>query len=176
MVGAREGCDHAFVALNFGIELQGVRETCPGGGVIGVELNRLSGNADNDFISANVTVIAANPVLARHEVEIVRLDVRGPAVFDRLLFLGQQLDLQRGNDRFGNLVLDRKDIGQFAVVAVGPDLIAGFGVDQLRIDPHPVSSLADAAFQDMRDVQLARNLPRLERLALQCEGGIPGRN
>ena len=95
-------------------------------------------------------------------------------MLDRLLFLGQELELQGRHDCLGNLILDGEDIGEVAVVAVGPDMVAGLAVDQLGVDPHPVAGLADAAFEHMGDIELARDLADIESLALERECGVPG--
>ena len=38
-----------------------------------------------------------------------------------------------------DLVLQREDLGPWSVEALGPDMAAGLGVDQLRVDPHVVT-------------------------------------
>jgi hypothetical protein len=37
-------------------------------------------------------------------------------------------------------------------------MIAGFGVDELDIDPHAVSAALDTALKDIADVQLSADL------------------
>ena len=48
---------------------------------------------------------------------------------------------QGGDDRGCDLVLDREDVVQLAVVAIGPDVRVGFGIDQLDRDPHRFKAL-----------------------------------
>ena len=61
------------------------------------------------------------------EIVVVGLDVLRRRRLDRLLLLRQQPDLQLLDDRLGDLVLDREDVGQVAVVAVGPEMRAVAG-------------------------------------------------
>ena len=44
--------------------------------------------------------------------------------------------------RFGDLVLDREDVGEIAVVALGPDVDAGLGLEELCGDTDPLAGLA----------------------------------
>src|SRR6516225_7435541 len=53
----------------------------------------------------------------------------------------------------GNL---QTETGSF--VALGPDVIAGFGLDQLRCDAQTITALADAAFEDIAHAELAADL------------------
>jgi len=48
--------------------------------------------------------------LPRHQVQLVRFRIGRRALLDRLLFGRQQLQLQRPDDGFGNLVLQREDV------------------------------------------------------------------
>ena len=54
-----------------------------------------------------------------------------------LLLLGQQLDLQLIDNGVRDLVLDGEDIGEIAVVAIGPQMPPVAAVDELRGDAHP---------------------------------------
>ncbi len=63
------------------------------------------------------------------------------------------------DDGGGDLVLDGEDVGELAVVALGPDVAVGRGVDQLDGDAHPVAGLAHAALDHVLDAELARHLP-----------------
>ena len=88
--------------------------------------------------------------------------------------VGRRLDppRQRGDDRRGHLVLDREDVLEVAIVALGPDMVVGIGVDQLHGDPHPVARLAHAAFDHVLDAELRRDVLDLDRLALVDEGRV----
>src|SRR3546814_17731474 len=46
--------------------------------------------------------------------------------------LGVELRLHRGHDVLGDVVLDGEDVLQLAVVLLGPEVLAGLGVDELK--------------------------------------------
>jgi hypothetical protein len=48
-------------------------------------------------------------------------------------------------------------------------MIAGFGVDELHVDPRPVSAALDAALEDIVDVQLSPDLLQIDGFALVGE-------
>ena len=86
----------------------------------------------------------------------------------------QQLHLQLLDDRVRDLVLDREDVGQVAVEAVGPDVPAVLAADQLPGDPHPRAGLADAALQHEAHAELLAHLLHVDGLALVRERGVAG--
>ena len=71
----------------------------------------------------------------------------------------------RGRD----LVLDREDVVELAVVGLRPQVRVGAGADQLRGDPHRVARLAHGAFEHVRHVQRARDLRDRDLFALERE-------
>ena len=101
--------------------------------------------------------------LAAPQIVGVGLDIVGRRLLDRLLLLRQKLDLELLDDRLGDLVLDGEDVGEVAVVAVGPEMAAGRPFDQLGVDPHPVPGLADAALDHIGDAQLLGDLLQVRR-------------
>ena len=62
-----------------------------------------------------------------------------------------------------DLVLDREDVLEVAVVALGPEVAVGLGVDQLHRDAHPLADLAHAALDDVLHAELARELLHVDR-------------
>src|SRR3546814_9412995 len=60
---------------------------------------------------------------------------------------GQQLRLERTGDLAGDLVLQREQVPEGAVVMLGPQGAAIGGTDQLRGDAHRVAGVAHAALQ-----------------------------
>ena len=72
--------------------------------------------------------------------------VRGLRTMNPLL-LQRELEFQRRHDLLHDLILQGKDVFERTVVALGPQMIAGGGIDQLRGDPHLIVSFAHAAFQ-----------------------------
>jgi hypothetical protein len=69
------------------------------------------------------------------------------------------VDLQRADDRTGDLVLKVEYVLEVAIVALRPEVKAGGGIDQLRIDPNPVRRAPDAAFEHVADPQVVGDLP-----------------
>ena len=66
----------------------------------------------------------------------------------------------------GDLVLNGEDVGEIAVVAVGPEVTAVFALDELRGDAHARAGLADAAFQDESDPEILAHPLHVHRPAL----------
>ena len=65
--------------------------------------------------------------------------------------LASELQLQGSGDGLGDIVLDGEDVGELAVVAFGPEMIAVLCVDQLRGHADPASRAADAPFENRSD-------------------------
>ena len=80
-----------------------------------------------------------------------------------------QVAAQRSDDRVGDFVLDREDVGQLAIVGLRPQVTVVHRVDQLRGDAHVVAGLAHAAFEDVVDLERLRDVGRAERTALVRE-------
>src|SRR3546814_8446726 len=66
--------------------------------------------------------------------------------------------LQRSRDPAGDLAFDAEDVVQGALVALGPDVVVGPGIDQLHRNQNVVADLLHAAFNDMRHAQFPRDL------------------
>ena len=88
------------------------------------------------------------------QVQRVRLGI-GRA---RLRRRAEQRDLELLDHVRRDLVLDREDVVELAVVGLRPQVRVGAGLDQLRRDPHRVARLAHRAFEHVRHVQRARDL------------------
>ena len=69
--------------------------------------------------------------------------------------------MQLIGDGFGNLALDRKDIGQIAIISLRPKVGISLRVDQLRIYPHPIGDALHAAFQQMSYAELLTDLAQI---------------
>jgi hypothetical protein len=76
------------------------------------------------------------------------------------------------DNRARDLVLDRENVVQLAVVPLSPAVGAGHGIDELRRDPDAVAAPPDAAFQHVTCAQLPADLSEIDRLALVLEGRI----
>ena len=87
-------------------------------------------------------------------------------------FRRQELDLQGCHDLQRDLVLEREDVAEVAVIALGPDVAAGCPFDQLGVDPHLLAGLANAALDHIGNAQFLGDLLEIHRLALVGEDGI----
>ena len=61
-----------------------------------------------------------------------------------------------------------------AVEAIGPEMRAGHGIDQLAGDPHPAAGLAHAALEHVAHAELAADLLHVDGAALVGEARIAG--
>src|SRR5258708_32858510 len=107
--------------------------------------------------------------------------VGGPGIkaFGRPAHRALSLSLGNGRSdgdryRLGDLVLDREDIGEIAVVTLGPDVVAGFGLDQLRGDADAVAGFTQAAFEHVAHAKLAPDLLHVHRVTLVSEARVAG--
>ena len=73
------------------------------------------------------------------------------------------------DDRAGYLVLDGEHILELPVVALGPAMNAGHGIDELRRDAHAVTAAANAALQDVAHAKFAAR-PGARRPPCPCIG------
>ena len=76
------------------------------------------------------------------------------------------------DDVLGNFVLNGEEILEIAVVAFGPDMVAGRGLDELGGDPDALAGLAHAAFDDIAHPQFPPNFGDVHRLPLEHERGV----
>src|SRR5262245_26466693 len=103
------------------------------------------------------------------EIKLVSVEIVGRTSLDRLLFLRQKPDLEGRDDRLRDFVLEREDVGELAVVALRPDVIAPYPIDQLGSDAHAPTRLAHAALDDVADVELPGDPGHVHRLAFEGE-------
>ena len=69
---------------------------------------------------------------------------------------------QRRDDGLCHLVLKRENVGLRALIAFGPLMAAGRGIDELDIDAHLVASTPYTSFQDIPDAELASDLAQVD--------------
>ena len=98
------------------------------------------------------------------KIEVHRVGVRG--LFRASRLGGDELGVQRARQPRDDFVLHVEEIGERLVEPLGPEMIAGFGVDELDVDAHAVSAALDAALQHIADVQLAADLLQIDGLPL----------
>jgi len=76
-----------------------------------------------------------------------------------------------GEPRY-DFVLHVEEVSDGLIKALGPKVIAGFGVDQLYVDPKPVAATLYRAFQHIADVQFTTDPLHIDRFALEGECGV----
>ena len=113
---------------------------------------------------------------ARHASQVIvpGVEVLGPLDARALVLEVLQLRHDGGGDAVGDLVLYVEDVLQLAVEALGPDVVVGVGVDELRRDPQAVAGLSHAAFQDVAGPQLPGDLADPGVLVFEREAGVAG--
>src|SRR3979490_1098438 len=116
----------------------------------------------------------ANKSVSGPQVMVIGQPRRG-RLGERALGLGlAHMTRKHPHDRSGDLVLNRKSVLDLAVVAPGPAMGAGGGVDQLGADADAVAGAANAALQDVARAKLAPDLTHVDGLALVPEARIAG--
>src|SRR6516162_6159090 len=91
-----------------------------------------------------------------------------------LAFGAGQCWLDRGDDTRGDVVLHREDVGQISVVALGPEMGTGGGIDKLTADAHPLPGPAHATLEDIAHAKVAANLLEIDGFSFVGECGIAG--
>ena len=76
----------------------------------------------------------------------------------------------------GDLVLNLQDARSLGVETFGPQLAAVLGLDQLDVDADPVPFDDDAALEQITDLELAPNLPRVRAPPLVGDRSVAGHN
>src|SRR6188472_4046316 len=84
-----------------------------------------------------------------------------------------ELRLDRADDRLRYLVLHGKDVGQRAIVAARPDVLAAAAVDQLGADTNLFAGAPHAAREHVAHAKLARDILRVHTSVAVSEGRMP---
>ena len=98
------------------------------------------------------------------KIEVHRVGGRG--LFRASRLGGGELGVQRPSQPRDDFVLHVEQVGQGLVEPLCPEMIAGFGVDELHIDAHAIAAALDAALEDITNVQLAPDCLHLDGLPL----------
>ena len=155
------------------LEIQAVCHPHGGIGVGVIRIERDRALERGDRLLEEIAALVGRPQqFATLQEGVVRLGIAGAAGDKQGLLLRRQSDLERGDDLGGHLVLDGKDVGEVAVVALRPEVPAGIGIDQLRRDPHPVAGAADAALEHGADAEFASDGADIDVLALVDEARV----
>ena len=84
-------------------------------------------------------------------------------------FNRHQLGFDRGRHAPRNIVLQLENIGQLAIIVLGPMLHTARRAGQLRGNPQPVSRLLDTPFENITNTEIAADLGNLHALVLVNE-------
>lgn len=136
-------------------------QTGVGGGIFGVQLNRMLEVALGfEFAFFRIEVQALPPpqqiVVSRHTLGRLVCYPMAARMFDT--------PGQSGDDDIGDLILDFKDIVQIPVVVFGLNAMPSGRVNQLNRDPHAVAGLSQTALNNMRDPEMAPDLLHVGRV------------
>src|SRR6266446_5729140 len=83
-----------------------------------------------------------------------------------------ELRLERVGEPRYDFVLHVKEVGNGLVKTLRPEVVAGFGVDQLHVHPKAVSRTLHRALEYIPDVQLTSQLLYVNGSALEGERGV----
>src|SRR5262245_18744989 len=91
----------------------------------------------------------------------------------RSLLLGRdELGIQGVGEPRYDFVLHVEQVGYGLIEPLGPKLIAGFGVDQLHVDPKSIAATLHRALEHIADVQLAADPSKINRFASVGKRGV----
>ena len=76
-----------------------------------------------------------------------------------------EFGLEPGDQGLGNFVLEGKNVGQVAVVALGPYVVAGGGVDQLGGNANTLAAFTDTAFDNVTNAEIVADVMDVRRLS-----------
>ena len=110
----------------------------------------------------------------RPQYKVIGIEILRPPAFDALDLGRPEARFDRADRAEGDLVLEREDVVERAVVAFPPDMHAGLGFDQLRGDADPFACLAHRPSEHIERAQLAADSLHIDSLALRGEARIAG--
>src|SRR6185369_1303517 len=89
-------------------------------------------------------------------------------------FRGNELDAHGPGESGDDLVLHLEDVAARLVKTLGPEVRAGLGVDELRVDADPVAATValHAALHHVAHTKVAADHARVRRLVLEGEGSV----
>ena len=105
------------------------------------------------------------------QVDVVGRDAARPLAPDARQLRRLDLRLDHGGDALGDAVLEREDLGEGAVVALGPEVRARRAVHQLGADPEPVAGAPDGPPEQVAHAELLRHRARVAAAVAEEERG-----
>src|ERR1700730_6667821 len=116
--------------------------------------------------------IEAPPLFISQEDKVIRSNIRSLFSNGNVSACVFQAPGQDGDNRPRYLVLYGKNVFKPALVALAPELIAAFRIDELDGDPQFVAGLADAALDNVANTKLPSNQLDVDCLAFVDEARI----
>ena len=115
----------------------------------------------------------------RQKLQPAQVGIVGGRVFraagrNGRLFLWCQVQLQGIDNLARYLILQRKDVGHGAIVALRPDVAAGRAIDQLGVDAHSVLDAPHGALQNVGHAEFPRHLSQIMIAAAILKRAIAG--
>src|ERR1700685_4483424 len=104
--------------------------------------------------------------------EVISVQVFRTFAFDALDLSFTQARFDRADDVQGDFVLESKNIIERAIVFFGPNMNAGFGLDQLAGNAHARSRFTHAAFEHISNAEFVTYPVHADRLTFVNEAGI----
>src|SRR3954466_15063060 len=108
-------------------------------------------------------------------VEFEGGDVTCRGAFNSSLFAWRKAGLQLLSNRHRDLALNGENIGNIAVISLAPERPIRRHIDQLGVDPHPITRSLDTTFHYTANSQLMADLvqiPRGSALVLHHGGAV----
>src|SRR5436309_1233851 len=99
--------------------------------------------------------------LLRPQVKIVSSKICRRCLLNRGFFARRNFGLELVGDAFGDLALNGKHISQVAIIGLGPQMCVVPRIDELRVDPHFVSSPLHTSFDHMCYSKLLSDLAQI---------------
>ena len=134
----------------------------------------LDGLLEVDDRGAEVLRRLALVALPAFQEDVVGLGVARAPDRDAIALVLRQLDGQCLDDVARHRVLQAEDVLQVAVVAVGPDMAAARGVDELGVDADVALRSCARCPRDVANAERLGDLAHVARLALVGEGRVAG--
>ena len=173
LVGAGEDLSRTALGEPDGLERQGLGQAGVRGSERRVQLDCLFQEA-NGF--ADGLTVELHQLISAPKEEVVCVEVVGSRQNGRVRFgdrgaLRLEPGKQARDHGRDDLVLDGEDVVHLPLEAVGPDVIALAGVDELGGYTQAVPGSPNAALHDVGDAQACTDVTHIETLPLEGECG-----
>lgn len=127
---------------------------------MGVRVLRVERDGATEHLAGDLEVVAIQVVLDRQTAQhaVVGAEAVGRTIANARDFGLAHARIDRGGDARSDLILEREQVLVEAVVAFGPDLAVGGGVDQHRMDAQALPVASNRSFQEIANAKGACNV------------------